>query len=103
MLEITDKTFAKEVLQSDIPVLVDFWAPWCGPCKKMAPIIEKIEKKRDKIKFVKINLDTEITFAQEYKIMTLPTFVLFKKGEAVLSVSGLNDEEKMNDFLDDAI
>lgn len=104
MLEVTDKTFEKEVLKSKIPVFVDFWAPWCNPCKRMIPIIEKMEKEFDqKVKFVKVNVDTEITNAQTYQVMSLPTFILFSKGLAVGSAVGAVDVDKIKEIIENEI
>lgn len=83
-IKVTLDNFETEVLQSDIPVLVDFWATWCGPCQMIAPIIEEIAKKYEgKIKVGKVNVDEEMGLAQRYKVASIPTLVLFKNGEAV--------------------
>ncbi len=82
--EITDAQFENEVMQSDKLVLVDFWAPWCGPCRAIAPILNELAKEReDTVKIVKINVDEEQVNAAKLGIMTIPTLVLFKDGQAV--------------------
>ena len=87
--KFTDANFAAEVLQSDIPVLVDFYADWCGPCKMMAPIIKELaEAYAGKIKIGKLNVDENPNAAVQYKVMSIPTFLLFQNGEKVNAVSG---------------
>lgn len=82
--EITDAQFDNEVIQSDKLVLVDFWAPWCGPCRAIAPILNELAKEREEsVKIVKINVDEEQVNAAKLGIMTIPTLVLFKDGQAV--------------------
>lgn len=82
--EITDAQFENEVIQSDKLVLVDFWAPWCGPCRAIAPILNELAKEREEsVKIVKINVDEEQVNAAKLGIMTIPTLVLFKDGQAV--------------------
>ena len=80
--EVTTDTFDTEVLQSEQPVIVDFWAEWCGPCRAVEPVIEKIAEERDgTIKVVKVNIDEEPALAQRYGIMSIPAIVLFKGGD----------------------
>lgn len=81
---LTDSNFQKEVLSSEVPVLVDFWAPWCGPCKMVAPALVKIaEKYEGKLTVGKLNVDEELKLAQQYKIQSIPTLAIFKGGEIV--------------------
>ncbi|MBE5937512.1 MAG: thioredoxin [Lachnospiraceae bacterium] len=82
-IEINKENFKKEVINSDKPVLVDFWASWCGPCKMLAPIVEKIAEENTDIKVCKINVDEEQELAMEYKVMSIPTLIVFKGGVAV--------------------
>jgi len=89
VLHFTDSTFKKEVLDSNVPVMVDFWAPWCGPCKKVAPVIDELAKEfSDKIKIGKINIDDDSKVASQFGVMSIPTLIFFKHGKAVDQVVG---------------
>lgn len=90
VIEIKDEQFEQEVINSPVPVLVDFWATWCGPCRKLGPVIEEIAKDYDdKVKFVKVNVENCINIAKEYSISGLPSLLVFKQGEAVERMTGL--------------
>jgi thioredoxin len=78
---VTEQTFEQEVLQSENPVLVDFWAEWCGPCHAIAPVLDQISDERSELKVVKLNIDEEPGIAQRYGVMSIPTLILFKDGE----------------------
>ena len=93
--KFTAENFEKEVLQSELPVLVDFYADWCGPCKMMAPIVEGLAQGYDgKVKVGKLNIDDEMEIAQQYRVMSIPTFILFKDGKAVeTSVGAMSKDE----------
>ena len=100
-LEITDSTFGKEVLQSTMPVLVDFWAPWCGPCRMVEPIIESLSKKYDgKFKFCKLNVDENQQTASKYSVMSIPTLMFFKDGEVADTSVGALPERALQDKID---
>jgi len=86
---VTDKTFATEVLKSDKPVLVDFWAEWCGPCKMVAPVLEEIAATHgESLRIVKLNIDENPQTARAYQIMSIPTMAVFKDGAIVKSIVG---------------
>lgn len=95
---ITDKNFEEEVLQSKIPVLVDFWAAWCGPCQMLSPTIEEIAKEYEgKVKVVKVDVDTNQITAQKYNILSIPTVILLKGGQPVTQVVGVAPKEKFEE------
>lgn len=98
-LHITVDNFEKEVLQSDKPVLVDFWATWCGPCKVVLPIIEELAEEVTSAKICKINVDEEASLAQKFKIMTIPTLLVFKDGEVVNKSVGVVNKEQVLELL----
>ncbi len=86
---VTETTFEQEVLQSDKPVIVDFWAEWCGPCHAVAPVLDRIvEERAGEVKLVKVNIDEEQALAQRYGIASIPTMVLFKDGEPAAAAIG---------------
>jgi thioredoxin 1 len=96
MLTVTDANFETEVLKSDIPVIVDFFAEWCGPCKMMSPIFEEVATKYEgKVNFVKLNVDEARESAMKYSVMSIPTIITYKGGEVVETLVGLQDEDSL--------
>ena len=99
MKEIMDNMFKIEVLESNIPVLVDFWAPWCGPCKMVAPVMEELDKQyNSKLKFVKVDVDENPIVSSQFNILSIPTVMLFKDGKVVETMVGFrpkSDFEKI--------
>ena len=88
-INVTEATFEQEVLKSETPVIVDFWAEWCGPCHAVAPVLEKIAEERgDEIKLVKVNIDEEQGLSIKYGVMSIPTMILFREGEPAAAAVG---------------
>ena len=95
-ITVTDNTFDEQVKTSSTPVLVDFWAEWCGPCKMVAPILDEIaNEKSGTIKIAKLNVDDNIRTAQRFEVMSIPTMILFKDGEAVLRIVGAKSKSAL--------
>jgi len=98
--EILGNQFSDEVLGADTPVLVDFWAPWCGPCRMVAPVLEEIANDYDgKVKVVKVNVDENGDTATRYGIMSIPTMLLFKGGEPVETITGFRKKEILSSLI----
>lgn len=95
-LAVTNQDFDEEVLQSEVPVLVDFWAEWCGPCKAIAPMVDALaDEYAEKIKVMKVDTDKEASLAAKYGVMSIPTLILFKSGEVVEQMVGAMPKQKI--------
>jgi thioredoxin 1 len=101
ILEVTDSSFENEVVQSDVPVLVDFWAPWCGPCRSLAPTVEEIAAEYEgKVKVCKVNTDDNMQTAQNFRISGIPTLMVFKGGQQVDQLVGAQKKSAITNLLD---
>ena len=98
-ISVNKNNFNQEVLNSDKPVLMDFWAPWCGPCRMVVPLVEEIAKERSDIKVVKINVDEEPKLAMQFGVVSIPTLVVMKKGKIVNQVTGARPKAQILDML----
>lgn len=94
---LNDRNFESEVLKSPVPILVDFWAPWCGPCQMMGPIVDEVEKefKGKSVKIAKLNVDENAAIAEKYNVMSIPTFKIFKGGKVVDEFIGAQSKEEI--------
>lgn len=103
-IQITDAQFAEEVLNSDIPVIIDFWAPWCGPCKMIAPVLEDVAAEyAGKVKVVKLNVDENQETAPKYNVRGIPTLLIIKGGEVVATKVGAVSKSQLVEFVNGAI
>ena len=102
--EVSDDTFESEVLTSDVPVLVDFWAPWCGPCKAIAPVLEEIAGEYSgRAKIVKVNVDDHQAAAGKYGVRSIPNLILFKDGQVAQQIVGNVAKTKLTEAIDGAL
>jgi len=103
-MEIMDKNFEKEVLKADIPVLVDFWASWCPPCKMVEPVVDKLEREYvGKVKIGKLNVDRNPVIASRYQIKGVPTFIIFREGKIMKREVGAKSERQLRQMIDTAL
>lgn len=101
ILEVNDKNFTEEVLQSSLPVVVDFWAPWCGPCRILAPVVEELSQEyAGKIKIVKMNTDENPSTPSKYMIVSIPTLIFFKNSKPIDQLVGIQSKNEIKKHLD---
>lgn len=101
MIELNENIFEEEVKKSNIPVVVDFWAPWCGPCKMLAPVMEELGKKYDgKVKVVKVNVDENQGLAREYGVASIPTLIIFKEGNSIETSVGFKPQAVIEQMIE---
>jgi thioredoxin 1 len=103
LLNVTDDNFAAEVLESGAPVLVDFWAAWCGPCRVMHPVLAELAADRDDLRVVKLDTEANVETAARYGVMAMPTFLLFRNGQEVLRLVGSRPRRRLEAELDAAL
>ncbi len=102
--DVTDNNFQAEVIESEVPVLVDFWAPWCGPCRRVSPVVEEIAGERgDALKVVKLNIDENQQTAIKFNVMSIPTLMVFKNGAVAKTVIGAYPKKKLEEELEPAL
>jgi thioredoxin 1 len=101
--DVTDTNFQAEVLENETPVLVDFWAPWCGPCRMVSPILEEIANERDDVRVVKLNTDDNQQTAVQYQVLAIPTMILFRGGQEVKRIQGAMPKKRIEAELEPAL
>jgi thioredoxin 1 len=98
--DVTDATFQSEVLEADRPVLVDFWAPWCGPCRVVHPVLEEIDEERNDLRIVSLNTDENPQTAAKYEVLSIPTMIVFKDGEVATRLVGARPKSRLEQELE---
>jgi thioredoxin 1 len=103
LTNVTDTNFQAEVIESQTPVLVDFWAPWCGPCRVVAPVLEEMAQERPDLRIVKLNVDENQQTAASFQVLSIPTMILFKAGQPVKTIIGAYPKKKLEAELEPAL
>ena len=99
IIDLTKENFQAEITKSDKPVLVDFWAVWCGPCQMMAPILHELETEMPDVQIGKVNVDEQIDLARQFRVVSIPTLIIFKNGQEVQRMVGVTSKEELKDAL----
>lgn len=99
IIDLTKENFQAEITKSDKPVLVDFWAVWCGPCQMMAPILHELEAEMPDVQIGKVNLDEQMDLARQFRVVSIPTLIIFKNGQEVQRMVGVTSKEELKDAL----
>jgi thioredoxin 1 len=103
IIDVSDNSFQADVLESDTAVLVDFWAPWCGPCRVVAPALEEINNEREDLRVVKLNIDDNMQTAAQYQVLAIPTMILFRNGQEAARVQGAMPKNRIVSQLEPAL
>ena len=99
IIDLTKENFQAEITKSDKPVLVDFWAVWCGPCQMMAPILHELETEMPDVQIGKVNVDEQMDLARQFRVLSIPTLIIFKNGQEVQRMVGVTSKEELKDAL----
>lgn len=99
IIDLTKENFQAEITESDKPVLVDFWAVWCGPCQMMAPILHELEAEMPDVQIGKVNVDEQMDLARQFRVVSIPTLIIFKNGQEVQRMVGVTSKEELKDAL----
>ena len=99
VVHVTTDNFEQEVMQSEKPVLIDFWAGWCGPCMMLGPVVEELAEEVTDVKICKVNVDEQMDLARQFRVVSIPTLIIFKNGQEVQSMVGVTSKEELKDAL----